>query len=300
MQRIAKDEFYRYLPISERDRRWGLYVTGVGRIIRALRGSPDTGHPAPYYYTWETGRVLPEYGVLYITQGSGEFESERMGQRQVAAGMVVLLFPGVWHRYRPHGVRDWTYYWVHFGGSYVQTLVDEGLFSPDDPVLATGIDEALLHPYLSLIDRARSEPPGFQQLMAGNILEILGAALATSRRQPHPERFSEIARQATLMLEQRVEEPIDMKWVAASLALSYDRFRHIFREHTGQPPYQYFLQLRINRAKELLSGTDLPVKQIAAMLHFDDTYHFSRLFKQRVGAAPTEWRGNTQRPRPGP
>ena len=293
MRRRAREEYYRYLTVSERERRWDLYATAAGHIVHAFPGTPDPGHPAPYYYVWETGRVLPYYGAIYITQGQGEFESGATGHRIVSAGTVLLLYPEVWHRYRPCRDTFWTYYWVHFGGDYVARLEERGFLTREKPILKTGLSELLLHCYTSLLDRARSEPPGYQQLMAGNVMEILGGALAAARSQPEPELDNALARQATLILEQRVEEAVDIKQVAASLHISYDRFRHVFKQHTGMAPYQYYLQLRVNRAKELLHGTRLSVKEIAARLHFDDVYHFSRIFKKRTGMAPTRWRGTT-------
>ena len=291
MRRIAQDEFYRYLPISRRDRNWGLYVTGVGQIVHARPGSPDAGHPSPYYYVWENGRELPYFGAIYITQGQGEFESKATGRRVVDAGTVVLTFPDVWHRYRPMADTYWTYYWVHFAGGYPRELLRQGVFTPGSPVFKTGVNEGLLQSYVALLDRARAEPPGYQQLMAANVIEILGAAMALSRGQPQPEQFNALARQAVLLLQQRVEEVVDIKQIASLLHISYDRLRHVFKEHTGMAPYQYHLQLRISRAKELLNGTRLSVKEIAARLHFDDTYHFSRIFKKKTGMSPSKWRG---------
>ena len=299
MRRIAKDEYLRYFPISQRDQQWDLYVTGVGRIVHARPGTPDRAHPAPYYYVWESGRVLGEFGVLYITQGEGEFESQATGRQSVGAGMVVLLFPGVWHRYRPREQTYWTYYWAHFGGGYPERLVGRKFISPQRPILKTGLDETLLRSYVALLERARSEPPGFQQLMAGNIVEILGAALAAARGQGTPKRLNALARKATLILQQRTESEVDtrqMKRLAASLGLSYDRFRHVFKEHTGLGPHQYHLQLRIRRAKELLCGTDLSIKEVSAVLKFEDPYYFSKAFKKKTGTSPSQWRKAAQLP----
>ncbi len=294
VRRVAREEYFRYLPVSPRDRGWDLYVTGAGRIVHAMPGTPDPGHPSPYYYVWENGRELPYFGALYVTQGEGEFDSKFTGSRTITAGTVVLTFPGVWHRYRPLPNTHWTYYWVHFAGGYPERLMQRGFFSPRSPVLRTGVSELLLQSYVAMLDRARSEPPGYQQLMAANVMEILGVAMAASRGQPQPERLNALARQATLLLQQRVEELIDMKQLACSLHISYDRFRHVFKQHTGMAPYQYHLQLRINRAKELLNGTRMSVKEIAARLQFDDTYHFSRIFKKKTGMSPSQWRGETK------
>jgi transcriptional regulator GlxA family with amidase domain len=50
------------------------------------------------------------------------------------------------------------------------------------------------------------------------------------------------------------------------------------------------LLFRIYRAKEMLLGTSLSVKEIATMLHFENPFHFSNVFKQKTGSSPSHWR----------
>jgi len=295
MRRVAREERFRYLPVSRRDRLWELYLTATGRIVHRLPGDPDRGHPSPYYYTWENGRVLSEFGVSYITQGGGEFESETTGPRRINAGTVILIFPDVWHRYRPSASTGWTNYWIHFGGAYAERLMRRGLISPEHPILETGVSDQILRPYLALFERIELESPALQQLAAANILEILGSALAAARSREEGGRLDSIVREAKSVLAEHVEEFVDLKDLAESLGLSYDYFRHIFKEQAGMAPYQYHLQLRINRAKELLHGTDMTTKDIALALQFEAPYHFSRIFKQKTGMTPTQWRRGTRR-----
>ena len=123
MPNRAKD-FFRYLPVSEREEQWGLYVTAGGfNAIAPGDQYPRPGHPRGYAFSMSQGRLLPEYQVLYITRGEGEFESKPSGLKKVAAGSVILLFPGVWHRYRPCPDVGWDEYWISYNGPYVERLV---------------------------------------------------------------------------------------------------------------------------------------------------------------------------------
>ena len=96
--------------------------------------------------------------------------------------------------------------------------------------------------------------------------------------------------QARGILEQRVEEDVNIRELALSLGFGYHQFRRTFKELTGFAPYQYHLQLRIDRAKQLLSKTELSIKEIAALLKFDNSCHFSKMFKRYAGTSPTDWR----------
>ena len=290
MPNRAKD-FFRYLPVSQREEQWGLYVTAGGfNAIAPGDPYPRPGHPRGYAFSMNQGRSLPEYQALYITRGEGQFESEPSGPKRVAAGSVILLFPGVWHRYHPVPHVGWDEYWISYNGAYVERLVQEGFIAPQTPVLKTGLDYLLLHAYLTLLDRLRSEPVGFQQLLAASAMEILAASLGAARGHRAGNQMHELVCRAKLLLETQIESIPSMENIAASLGLSTTHFYRVFREHTGLSPYQYHLQLRIERAKRMLNGTSLSIKEIANTLAFESPFHFSNLFKRKTGMSPSQWR----------
>ena len=52
---------FRYLPVSEREEQWGLYVTGGGfNVIKPGSHYPCAGHPREYAFFWSNGRILHE------------------------------------------------------------------------------------------------------------------------------------------------------------------------------------------------------------------------------------------------
>lgn len=290
--RSSDNEYFRYFASSERDRQWGWYVSGVGstHVPPSYRKYPASLHPNAYMYHWERGRVLVEYQTLYIVRGQGQFESRAAGIRKVAAGTVILLFPGDWHRYRPAPETGWDEYWVSFGGESMEQLVRRGFFSPKEPLLRTGVDEAILHPYLELMDQARTGSVGFQQRGAANIHQILAAASAAVQSHGIGNRGEDLVHRAKTMLEERIEGWLSIPQVAKSLHLGEDQLRRLFKRHTGMGPYQYYLQLKMHRARQMLSADHLTVKQIAHALGFESPFHFSKAFKQRTGMSPTQWR----------
>ena len=50
------------------------------------------------------------------------------------------------------------------------------------------------------------------------------------------------------------------------------------------------MQLKLNQAKSLLLGTDMPVKIIAFETGFESIYHFSKVFKEKTGSSPSQYR----------
>jgi transcriptional regulator GlxA family with amidase domain len=67
-------------------------------------------------------------------------------------------------------------------------------------------------------------------------------------------------------------------------------FRKRFKEHFGISPQQYVIDIRIQRAKQLLVEGSLSLSLIAESCGVTNQYHFSRLFKERTGLAPSEYR----------
>ena len=286
------DEFYRYLAASPRDRDWGLYVLGAGYqpALPDDESPPHRPHPKSHFYEWERGRTLEEYAIVYISDGQGEFESQLTGGVRVSAGDLFFVFPGVWHRYRPMKKVGWKTYWVHFQGEDADRLVARGFLRPEEPVLHLGDHDAVLHTFNRMFDRLRTEPVGFQQMIAADTLEIVAAALGAVRAQQHENRIQAAVRRARATLENNVHSLPVIDDLIAESRLSRVKFFRVFKEHTGMTPYQYHLQLKIRSAGEMLRNSNLTIRQITRELHVESEYHFSRLFKSKTGMSPSQYR----------
>jgi AraC family transcriptional regulator len=64
----------------------------------------------------------------------------------------------------------------------------------------------------------------------------------------------------------------------------------VFKEATGLAPHRYVMQSRMERAKTLLTDTDLPVNEIAHLVGYASHGHFSTIFAQFTGQLPAQYR----------
>lgn len=71
-------------------------------------------------------------------------------------------------------------------------------------------------------------------------------------------------------------------------------FSKIFKEETGENFIDYLTNIRIEKAKELLGGTEYSMKEIGIMTGYSDPNYFSRTFKKKTGVTPTEYREGKQ------
>jgi AraC family transcriptional regulator len=87
-----------------------------------------------------------------------------------------------------------------------------------------------------------------------------------------------------------VDTALSLDRLAVEACLSKYHFLRLFRQTYGLSPHQYIQQLRLEKAKSLLSDTQIPVADMAGMLGYKDGPSFSRLFAQRMGVYPSEYR----------
>lgn len=283
--------FFRYFPVSERDRRWGLYLTTAGESrIPPGFPYPPPGHPGGYQFDWKKGRVLREYQMVYISSGQGRLET-RQTRWRIASGSCFLLYPSTWHRFRPDPRTGWHEHWVGCDGPAVRGLVKNGFFSPRRPVVRVRDEDLLLGAFSSVIDAIHAGRPALQQVAAGATLYIL--SLLYSAQQPGQEGRQDVTRaihEAMRRMADATQETPPLPELAHRLGVSYTWFRRTFVHHTGLSPHQYRLQLRIGRARALLSETSLTVKEIAFRSGFESEHYFCRFFKRKTGVTPGLWR----------
>ena len=284
-----KNYYFKYLPFSPADRVWGLHVTAVGQSrVGAHQHYPPAPHPEGYGYEWPDARVLQEFECLYIVRGEGVFETEATGQVTIGAGNLVLLLPDQWHRYTPDPETGWDEYWVSFDGDMPRRLVEQGLLSPKQAVYDAGLDESILRCYKDLIDVVVTERTGYRHVAAMLTAQLIARARTATQVEDDPAQ--KMLREAIFYIEQNVDQPINVEQLAKTMNVGYSSFRHEFKRQVGLSPKQYHLQLRINKAKSLLTNTQLTVTEVADALNFKTPYYFMKLFKKRVAMSPTQWR----------
>jgi AraC family transcriptional regulator len=87
---------------------------------------------------------------------------------------------------------------------------------------------------------------------------------------------------------------VSLDQLAAEACLSKYHFLRLFRTAYGLSPYQYIQHLRIEKARALLTHSVIPITDLAGVLGFDNSQSFSRLFFQKMGIYPTQYRLRTK------
>lgn len=282
----------KYIAQTERDEQWGLTVCSVGyQKINPNEEYPPLTHNLEYIFTPEKGRVINEYQILYITEGRGTFTTASAGKYSISEGDIFLIFPGEWHTYSPDPETGWKEYWIGFKGINIDSRVAAGFFSKHSPIYRIGYNDTLISLFKEAIQVAKKQEKHFQQLLAGIVNYMLGLAFSidSNKKLKNSMNLEFVNRARAFMLE-NIESNIEIPEVADYLHISYSSFRHIFKQYTGIAPSQYYLNLKIQRAKDMLKSSTASIKEISYILHFDTPEYFTKLFKKKTGLTPSQFR----------
>lgn len=101
-------------------------------------------------------------------------------------------------------------------------------------------------------------------------------------------------RQAQAFIDAHLGERLTLPDIAGLLEMSPYHFAHVFKRATGIAPHQYVIRRRMERGKELLVSTDLPIADIALAVGFANQSHFSAAFHRATGLTPQAYRSVRQ------
>lgn len=100
----------------------------------------------------------------------------------------------------------------------------------------------------------------------------------------------QLINKAKFLLQESLQSSVNVEQLAQQLPMGYSKFRKLFKAFTGQSPNQYHLNLKLEKARELLLSTTLSVSEIAYQIGFESVFYFSRLFKKKYDVSPKLFR----------
>jgi len=210
----------------------------------------------------------------------------------VGAGETVLYRPGTPQHFGTDGVAGgWQLVWAHFEPlpHWLDLLhwpeLAPGVHRLDasEPTLRARVEALLLETnrlFGSGLPRA--------ERLAQNALE--GALLWLDLQNPERRSLDPRVVAAIDVLATNPQTRVSIDDLARLVHLSTSRFAHLFTQETGLAPRRFVERQRIERAKQLLELTSLPVAAVAAETGFRSPYYFTRRFRLLTGSTPTAFR----------
>jgi AraC-like DNA-binding protein len=244
-----------------------------------------------------------EEGFLIDRPGTGDFlfihftkpaiVTLEDGSVHAPANSCILFTPDHHQHYRGDGC-GLSNNWIHFLGDSAETLARHHAIPLNQifRLAQAGFVPALINEMRTEIHR---KDPHYEEMIDLLLRQLF---LQLQRHIELADRKRLSGRQAELAvligeLQTRVLGNLDHPWTIEEMArevhLSRSRFMGLYREFYDISPIEDLIRARIKHAQWLLTATTLSVGQVADECGFGSLYHFSRLFKKRVGSSPSEF-----------
>ena len=294
-------EFHHYLPVDDTMMDWGIYLTGAGRgVIPSKDHYPPAGHPKLYAFDYHRGRILPEFQIVLITDGKGIFESKETGQVPITSGTVFMLFPNIWHRYKPDEKTGWKERWISLNGIFAHRLMDQGYMNPNNPIHQAPEPGHITSTFDHLLERIHDMPTentlttslGTMNLLS-QIIELFGsdAVFANIQSNGNIKSTQDALVKSTLdIIWTQSHRPISVDSILMQVPASRRTLERRFLKIHGHTIHEEIIQCRLSRSKRLLCETQLPVKTVAYLSGFGSSEKMRKAFVKKLGLSTSEFR----------
>lgn len=238
---------------------------------------------------WRTNNRMPNENRLYfIREGEGWIHI-RGKDYSPRRGQLYLLPAGMRLSYAPVVENPLGKYWCHFSA----TVGDVNLFQMLElPHWIEVQDEQKLEQqFEELIELNSSSQVTAPLRIKSILLDIISEYIEQSGDQLHLTAMSSTSKINSVLsyIERHLAEPMTVEELAKLVHFHPNYFLHYFKTMMGLSPIVYINKKRLDKARRLLSTTDLSVSAIADEIGLE-LYYFSRIFKKSVNLSPTEYR----------
>lgn len=234
------------------------------------------------------------YLIHYVLSGAGIYKA-RGKLFRLREGDAFLICPGELIYYEADMNTPWSYTWIGMQGIKVKGYLERTSF-PENLVLHYGQDEQMkcCHEKMAEADKF----PLNRDLIMNSIMYeylFLLSCKFPNQQSPANEKKSNHVEDALKYIEDHYCDPITIQDIADHLNINRSYLHRIFKSFTGASIQSYLLDYRIRQACILLRTTRLSIRVVAHSVSYIDPLYFSRIFHQKMGISPSEYRKEFQK-----
>ncbi len=233
---------------------------------------------------------FPFYAIIFTLKGKGSYTCN--GHKHgLQYGSLTTILPNVPHLLESDAAAPMEQIFVICLGERITELCERSslnsrqVISVSRPHATSVIFQDILHVGFS--------KPRFAQEICECYLKAVILDQAQNRLN---EEFGSASYESFLRCKQHIDDNFITIQSSAELAekccFDVRYIARLFRKYENTRPYDYLMQLKIDKALNLLITSNLNINQIALMTGFDDPYHFSRIFKKKLNMSPSRYRAN--------
>lgn len=226
----------------------------------------------------------PTYSVIWILVGHGEYQDASGAVYQFKSGDCFHRWPGRWHSTSASDQQGWVEFFVDCGPGLHHAFAQANIIRPDPPVWTP--QTVPLEALSQLRDDLTAANEGDLAQLSLRVWQLIVDAHASKAGDHNHDLIAEACR---LLADEALVRGDLRSWCAAQ-DLEYETFRKQFTKRMGEPPGQYRIRRRMERACSLLLAGNSPIAAVAEELGYHSPYEFSAQFKRRFGMSPKQYR----------
>jgi len=257
-----------------------LYMTDIGFF------------PHAKFHFRERKSGCKQYILLYCLEGQGVI-NVMDNKIELKSNAFYIIPPEVKHAYYAIQNDPWSIYWIHFTGSQSEYIFRK--FSEKNRTTAKYIsfEERRVDLFENILDVLEK---GFSseniEFVNISLWQLLGSFIFNSYfKEIGKENIErDIVTTSIKYMKEHLKDPLKVSSIAGHLNYSSSHFFSLFKKKTGYSPIHFFTQLKIQKACQILSFTDMSIKEISISLGYEDPLYFSRLFKKTMNVSPLQYR----------
>lgn len=230
------------------------------------------------------------YLLIYVAKGEGWY-TVKGKTYPVKENDFFVLSPDVAMRLGSSKDNPWSIYWAFFSGvqaeNILQHLMGRNSHAPRKAKPLVGriaqFNDILHH--LELMENIENlvyANSRFYTFLCSFRLTVLSS-------KKHAKKDGVI--QSIEYMRENIHGNVTLPELAKVAGLSVSHYCALFKKKTMQSPLSLYMSMKVQRACQMLQNRDQTIKSIAYNLGFFDQYHFSRVFKQVMGASPKYFKG---------
>lgn len=236
-----------------------------------------------YRVSWPRDKKKPlianSWVAIYTVQGCGKIYLKDNSEITLNGNCVIFIKPIEIKSYHCVGL-VWEQYWMEFVPT---TLMPIPILQPG--IIYNGdIYNKEMNEVAALIT---SHDPLKNNLAVAYLTKIIYQWICLIAENGNKDRQLIKLEQLIATLHANPQQRWSVADMANTMQCSEPWLRRLFLRYTGKTPKEYYLDAQLNLAQSLLKQEGNSVSQVAGMLNFFDSFHFSKAFKRKFGYAPS-------------
>lgn len=239
--------------------------------------------------------VRDHYLIHYILEGKGFYQVDSKTYH-LKKGQGFLICPDKITFYQADDIDPWKYSWFGFHGLKAKSYLRQAGLTEETPIFSYYDDEFILNCIEQMIETKKIEKSreirllGLLHLFLSQLIEARDMTDNNNIFDKNENRKEFYVKKAMLYIAMNYSRKITVTEMSSYVGLNRSYLCSVFKEILNTSPQKYLINFMINKSCELLNNPALSIGDISRSMGYEDSFHFSKLFKKVKGISPSQYR----------